>query len=396
MSRPSYPSPKSAAQTAGGGGPFFSQNPNASASLPQDTHKVQDDSQAQRKVPLPRMVGRDPSPHDPHIYPASTEASPGETRYTNSSTSHTNGYQGEYPSQDPNASRDTQSKETVDEFNPFNWRPINGHTGDYPSHPHHSQQYPRVEAHAQGQTPHERLAQGVLDMSDTPQTRGYDEDNSQDGPRKRNKVSRACDECRRKKIRCDATNESAEQSCSNCKRTGAACRFSRQPMKRGPSKGYIKELADRLNTLEYHISPQGVQHLNQALQYLNSEGSPPLEGEESSPSMATGSRKRKQPTSESDLVPPYAASSNTRLSAAPQSEQRTSQPPDRVSPGQSIQSSELASLLELARQQGHQSNFYRYSSDGRQTGGPSTLHESDAKEIEVASSVEWDDNVVNE
>jgi hypothetical protein len=57
-------------------------------------------------------------------------------------------------------------------------------------------------------------------------------------PRKRSKVSRACDECRRKKIRCDATTESGEEQCSNCKRVGTHCQFSRIPMKRGPSKGY--------------------------------------------------------------------------------------------------------------------------------------------------------------
>jgi Fungal Zn(2)-Cys(6) binuclear cluster domain len=58
-------------------------------------------------------------------------------------------------------------------------------------------------------------------------------------PRKRSKVSRACDECRRKKIRCDATGEAAEESCTSCKRVGTTCQFSRVPMKRGPSKGYI-------------------------------------------------------------------------------------------------------------------------------------------------------------
>lgn len=78
-------------------------------------------------------------------------------------------------------------------------------------------------------------------------------------PRKRSKVSRACDECRRKKIRCDATSEGPNASCTSCKRMGAACQFSRVPMKRGPSKGYIKELADRLNQLEGAIqgSPSG-------------------------------------------------------------------------------------------------------------------------------------------
>ncbi|CAN6664484.1 hypothetical protein TRVA0_036S00254 [Trichomonascus vanleenenianus] len=54
-------------------------------------------------------------------------------------------------------------------------------------------------------------------------------------PRKRSKVSRACDECRRKKIRCDAGMEEDPQ-CSSCKKAGEKCSFSRIPMKRGPSK----------------------------------------------------------------------------------------------------------------------------------------------------------------
>jgi hypothetical protein len=57
-------------------------------------------------------------------------------------------------------------------------------------------------------------------------------------PRKRSKVSRACDECRRKKIRCDATGDEGKEQCSNCKRVGLRCLFSRVPQKRGPSKGY--------------------------------------------------------------------------------------------------------------------------------------------------------------
>ncbi|KAK9468910.1 hypothetical protein V1512DRAFT_245725 [Lipomyces arxii] len=77
-------------------------------------------------------------------------------------------------------------------------------------------------------------------------------------PRKRSKVSRACDECRRKKIRCDATLDSGPEQCSSCKRVGEKCSFSRIPMKRGPSKGYIKELEDRLNSLEHSMSTDDV------------------------------------------------------------------------------------------------------------------------------------------
>ncbi|TDZ28327.1 putative transcriptional regulatory protein [Colletotrichum trifolii] len=76
-------------------------------------------------------------------------------------------------------------------------------------------------------------------------------------PRKRSKVSRACDECRRKKVKCDAQSDSGENPCSNCKRSGIRCMFSRVPQKRGPSKGYIKELADRINSIEGKLEIQG-------------------------------------------------------------------------------------------------------------------------------------------
>ncbi|KAI1324367.1 hypothetical protein F5Y16DRAFT_381279 [Xylariaceae sp. FL0255] len=76
-------------------------------------------------------------------------------------------------------------------------------------------------------------------------------------PRKRSKVSRACDECRRKKVKCDAPSESGEEPCSNCRRCSIRCLFSRIPQKRGPSKGYIKELADRIYHIEGKLASEG-------------------------------------------------------------------------------------------------------------------------------------------
>ncbi|MCJ1312521.1 Glucose-responsive transcription factor [Agyrium rufum] len=80
--------------------------------------------------------------------------------------------------------------------------------------------------------------------------------------RKKPKVSRACDECRRKKIRCEFQSENVVpdqpvplgERCSNCTRTNSTCEFSRMPQKRGPSKGYIKELADRLHSVEQLVT----------------------------------------------------------------------------------------------------------------------------------------------
>lgn len=61
-------------------------------------------------------------------------------------------------------------------------------------------------------------------------------------PRKRSKVSRACDECRRKKIKCDAQSDTGDAPCSSCARSSIRCLFSRVPQKRGPSKGYVQIL----------------------------------------------------------------------------------------------------------------------------------------------------------
>ncbi|KAG5921688.1 hypothetical protein E4U42_005766 [Claviceps africana] len=76
-------------------------------------------------------------------------------------------------------------------------------------------------------------------------------------PRKRSKVSRACDQCRRKKIKCDAQSDTGESPCSSCARANTPCLFSRVPQKRGPSKGYIKELADRIHSIENKLESDG-------------------------------------------------------------------------------------------------------------------------------------------
>ncbi|CAG61822.1 RGT1 [Nakaseomyces glabratus] len=56
--------------------------------------------------------------------------------------------------------------------------------------------------------------------------------------KKRTNVSRACDQCRRKKIKCDRNQE--RNICTSCQRNGERCKFERVPLKRGPSKGAHK------------------------------------------------------------------------------------------------------------------------------------------------------------
>ncbi|KAJ5405242.1 hypothetical protein N7465_006526 [Penicillium sp. CMV-2018d] len=110
--------------------------------------------------------------------------------------------------------------------------------------------------------------------------------------RKRSKISRACDECRRKKVRCDASSETGLETCSNCRRLGVVCQFSRVPMKRGPSKGYIKELAERLHTLENQMQP-GIVQPDVPYQSMNEVSLPRGYQDFASPVESTsGNRKR--------------------------------------------------------------------------------------------------------
>ena len=91
---------------------------------------------------------------------------------------------------------------------------------------------------------------------------------------KRLRISRACQHCKSRKTRCDAIGafphqESADgqtdstgprmvivQPCTNCVRGGIPCFYTKRQLKRGPSKGYIKELEKRLDSLESSLHAQ--------------------------------------------------------------------------------------------------------------------------------------------
>ncbi|CCE62578.1 hypothetical protein TPHA_0C04280 [Tetrapisispora phaffii CBS 4417] len=57
--------------------------------------------------------------------------------------------------------------------------------------------------------------------------------------KKLRKASRACDQCRKRKIKCDYDNVSTV--CNNCNKNNDKCTFERVQLKRGPSKGYTKQ-----------------------------------------------------------------------------------------------------------------------------------------------------------
>ncbi|CAO3608615.1 unnamed protein product [Mucor hiemalis] len=68
--------------------------------------------------------------------------------------------------------------------------------------------------------------------------------------RKRTKKDRACDLCRRKKIRCDYDQAYPQHPCASCKSYNKMCTFKEAAKKRGPPKGYVEGLESRLKRME--------------------------------------------------------------------------------------------------------------------------------------------------
>ncbi|EPQ52470.1 hypothetical protein GLOTRDRAFT_117339 [Gloeophyllum trabeum ATCC 11539] len=66
---------------------------------------------------------------------------------------------------------------------------------------------------------------------------------------KKRRVQRACDVCRRKKIRCDGAQVSGNR-CTNCATYNIECTYVEAAKKRGPPKGYVESLENRLEKLE--------------------------------------------------------------------------------------------------------------------------------------------------
>ncbi|GAA5925767.1 hypothetical protein JCM3775_001495 [Rhodotorula graminis] len=78
---------------------------------------------------------------------------------------------------------------------------------------------------------------------------------------RQNRIVRACNLCRKRKIRCDATGGAtgpeeaiAETPCTLCASQGIPCVFSERPVKRPPPKGYVESLERRLEAMEGLLS----------------------------------------------------------------------------------------------------------------------------------------------
>ncbi|KAG2018384.1 nuclear protein [Coprinopsis cinerea AmutBmut pab1-1] len=99
---------------------------------------------------------------------------------------------------------------------------------------------------------------------------------------KKRRIQRACDICRRKKIRCDGVQMPGNR-CSNCIAYNFECTYVEAAKKRGPPKGYVESLENRLEKLENllrRLCPDD--NLLRELDASLDKGTLPLEAESSS------------------------------------------------------------------------------------------------------------------
>ncbi|KAE8222140.1 hypothetical protein CF319_g4607 [Tilletia indica] len=89
-----------------------------------------------------------------------------------------------------------------------------------------------------------------------------DDDNDMDGegddPSKRRRVARACDSCRKKKVRCDGIDPPRRDACTNCSTYGHDCTFLNAAKRRAPPRSYVDALEARMakmETLLTHLAP---------------------------------------------------------------------------------------------------------------------------------------------
>lgn len=242
--------------------------------------------------------------------------------------------------------------------------------------------YPPPQQHSNGSAPASSLPPGSAAFAqpgDSPHS------TPASAKQTRTKVSRACDECRRKKIRCDAVDETANVACTNCARTGAKCAFSRQPMKRGPSKGYIKELAERLNTLERQVVPPGQMQQAQQVEIERVQA-----------------ELRAQGLDGQSLFDPRAGDKRTHAIAEmlqrPQSGGFAPSTPVRIQPAIQSQPNNMPSAYPMQQPPAPQANMQPFWSPSGTLNKQDTtaLMQQEAEHSTTITSFDWDESVVDE
>ncbi|KAG0245998.1 hypothetical protein BGX31_005062 [Mortierella sp. GBA43] len=63
---------------------------------------------------------------------------------------------------------------------------------------------------------------------------------------KRTKITKACDNCRRRRVKCDGVPD----GCGGCRAAKTQCIYTTSTTKRGPPKGYVEVIEDRLGKIE--------------------------------------------------------------------------------------------------------------------------------------------------
>ena len=102
---------------------------------------------------------------------------------------------------------------------------------------------PKADA---GQNPAAMSRTGVTPAASTASTsRGVASAKAAGAPAKRQRVSRACDQCRAMRERCDG----AQPQCSSCVAQNRPCTYKTSPKKRGVQTGYIRTLELTLSSL---------------------------------------------------------------------------------------------------------------------------------------------------
>ncbi|CEP09646.1 hypothetical protein [Parasitella parasitica] len=79
--------------------------------------------------------------------------------------------------------------------------------------------------------------------------------------KKRVRASQACVHCRKKKIKCDENRP----DCGQCQEANVLCEYT-EPKKRGPRKGYVQLLEERLAQMERKLMGPGVPNYNNSQQ----------------------------------------------------------------------------------------------------------------------------------
>ncbi|BGP30556.1 Gypsy retrotransposon integrase-like protein 1 [Rhodotorula toruloides] len=132
---------------------------------------------------------------------------------------------------------------------------------------------------------------------------------------RQNRIVRACDNCRRRKIRCDAMGgatgpegATAEQPCTLCASQGVPCTFEQRPQKRAPPKGYVESLERRLEAMEGLLSSLSKQDGPPSSAVSRSAAPPPVAplpsdfGRPAATEIASSSRAPSPPPTDLDAI----------------------------------------------------------------------------------------------